>query len=347
MNRSVCSEQARRACRAALAGVLLASLLWIGFPRPCFSQSQSGFELLGRGVNYGNMLESPREGDWGIRFRDEYPPLVRQAGFDSVRIPVRWSSHTAASAPYAIDPAFLARVTAIVDLNLAAGLKVVLNVHHFDELYADPGAQRERFLAIWRQLAEHFSGADERLSFELLNEPHDKLVAEVWNALLADAIREIRTTHPTRWIVVGPDQWNSVKRLEQLKLPAADRRLIATVHYYLPFAFTHQGASWVRPAPPVGKTWTATAEEVAAIERDFAPVAHWAKTNDRPVFVGEFGAYSRADLESRVRWTRQVRQTCEDAGFSWAYWELAAGFGILDPATNQWRPQLRSALVER
>jgi endoglucanase len=246
-----------------------------------------------------------------------------------------------------IDAGFLARVKSIVDLNLAEGLKVVLNVHHFEELYADPDGQRERFLAIWRQIARHFQHADERVFLELLNEPHGKLNAERWNTLLADATAEIRATHPTRWIVVGPDQFNGIKRLPGLVLPAADRHLLVTVHYYLPFAFTHQGASWVRPSPPVGQAWTGSVDERAEIERDFALAAEWAKQNHRPIYVGEFGAYSRADLDSRAKWTQAVRTTSEASGFAWAYWELAAGFGVLDPKTKQWRPQLLEALVER
>jgi endoglucanase len=322
------------------------SLVLVVAELPSWAQSPTGFELLGRGVNYGNMLEAPREGDWGVRFQDEYPRLIKAAGFNSVRLPVCWSAHTAKSTPFAVEPDFLRRVKSIVDLNLAHGLKVVLNIHHFDELYANPAAERDRFLAVWRQIAEYFQSADERVFFEVLNEPHGELTGEQWNALLADAVSEIRKRHPTRWIIVGTDQWNSFRGLSNLKLPDIDRRLIVTVHYYLPFAFTHQGASWARPTPPVGKTWTASPQEIAEIERDFAAATNWAKEHGRPIYLGEFGAYSRADMDSRVRWTGQVRKICEAAGFGWAYWELAAGFGILDPTTRQWREPLVKALLE-
>lgn len=333
--------------RRSVCAVLVCVAVVIALPGQGQTQTPSGFDLLARGVNYGNMLEAPREGDWGLRFDNDYPRLVKAAGFHSVRIPVRWSSHTAPSEPFDIEPEFVARVKSIVDLNLRQGLQVVLNVHHFEELYANPRGERKRFLAIWRQLSRHFQDADEHLFFELLNEPHDKLSAREWNELLTETLAEIRKLHPQRWIIVGPDQWNSLRRLTELKLPAEDRRLIVTVHYYLPFAFTHQGASWVHPPPPTGKSWTGSPEEDTAIERDFAAVARWARENNRPIYVGEFGAYSRADLQSREKWTRKVRRTCQEQGFAWAYWELAAGFGILDPATKQWRNGLLEALHER
>src|SRR5512138_522995 len=114
---------------------------------------------LGRGVNLGNLLDaSPDEGAWtgGQKIQPADFDLARAAGFDSVRLPVRFSAHAAATAPYAIDPAFLARVDEVVRWAMSRELRVVLVVHHYEELHKDPGAHRERFLAIWRQLAAHF-----------------------------------------------------------------------------------------------------------------------------------------------------------------------------------------------
>ncbi len=53
------------------------------------------FELnqkLGRGVNLGNALDAPQEGEWGLTLRSELFDMIKEAGFDSVRIPVRWES---------------------------------------------------------------------------------------------------------------------------------------------------------------------------------------------------------------------------------------------------------------
>jgi len=63
------------------------------------------------------------------------------------------------------------------------------------------------------------------------------------------------------------------------------------------------------------------------------------------VLLGEFGAYSTAELASRVRWTNFVRQAAEQRGFAWAYWEFAAGFGVYDPVKLQWRQGLLNALI--
>ena len=49
--------------------------------------------LLGRGVNLGNALEAPTEGEWGVVLKEEYFSIIKQAGFNSIRLPVRWSGH--------------------------------------------------------------------------------------------------------------------------------------------------------------------------------------------------------------------------------------------------------------
>ncbi len=66
--------------------------------------------LLGRGMNLGNALEAPNEGEWGLTLKEDYFEAIRRAGFDSVRIPIRWSAHAGAYAPYTIDERFFSRV---------------------------------------------------------------------------------------------------------------------------------------------------------------------------------------------------------------------------------------------
>ena len=66
---------------------------------------------LGRGMNLGNALEAPNEGDWGMKVEEEYLKAIADAGFQTVRLPVKWSAHAMKEPPYTIDPKFLARVT--------------------------------------------------------------------------------------------------------------------------------------------------------------------------------------------------------------------------------------------
>jgi hypothetical protein len=433
---------------------------------------------LGRGVNFGNMLEAPNEGDWGLTVQEVFFDRVVDAGMDHIRLPISWTHHAGLTPPYTIDPVFMARVNWCVDEALSRGLKIIVNVHHYDALNADPVAEKPRALAIWGQIATAMQGRPEGVYFEVLNEPHGAFNDDpaLWNAFLADALAVIRQTNPTRRVLAGPVRWNSIGALSSFD-PPPDHRLIATVHFYDPFEFTHQGATWVDPSPPVGTTWTGETPRIGSpwanwsrgtavaptptglgvtyqqgwaglfchrdtpvpglrrivfgvdravslrvvaasdgweeavtvqtaatpaeytvdlpaglppvdrvilqnatpnpvgefvltglrietdrrgpnriepivmtaredIERALGRAARWAERRELPLYLGEFGAFSAADMDSRARWTRAVRESAEQHGMGWGYWELAAGFGFYDPQADAFRKPLLGALTD-
>jgi endoglucanase len=301
---------------------------------------------LGRGINLGNALEAPEEGAWGVRLKAEYFTAIKKAGFATVRLPVRWSAHARADAPYTLDATFAERVDWAVGQALANELNIVVNVHHYAEMDAAPEAHLPRLVGLWRQIAERYKDRPAGVYFELFNEPHDQLTEAKWNAAVPKLLAAVRETNPTRPVLVGPGQWNAIRGLDQLELPRDDRNLILTVHHYEPFEFTHQGAPWAKGSDKwKGRPWAGTDAEKAAITRQFEKAAAWAKAHDRPVFLGEFGAYQEADLASRARWTSFVAREAERLGFSWAYWEFCSGFGAYDPKAEAWRDALKSALL--
>jgi endoglucanase len=301
---------------------------------------------LGRGVNLGNALEAPQEGEWGVVLQEDYFNLIKEAGFDSVRIPIRWSAHANQTPPYTIEEAFFERVDWAVNQAIQNDLQVVINMHHYEEIFKEPAAHQERFLALWEQIAAHYKDYPDSLVFEPLNEPNNKLTATRWNDLLVKVLAIVRQTNPERTVIIGPADWNSLYKLSDLTLPEEDRHIIVTFHYYLPFQFTHQGAEWAAGSEAwLGKTWDATPVQRKALELDLDLATKWAKKNDRPLYLGEFGAYSKADMESRARWTETVRQQAEARGMSWAYWEFCAGFGIYDPHLKIWINPLLHVLI--
>lgn len=300
---------------------------------------------LRRGVNIGNCLEAPQEGAWGMKAQQEWFAAVAEAGFDHVRIPVAWSAHTGKELPYAIDEVFLKRVDEVVGWALDAGLAVVMNMHHFAEYCEDPAGQRERLFAIWEQLAEHYKGMPETVLFEPLNEPNGN-ADRTFNNDVAELIRIIRKTNPDRWIVVDGVHWANLQNIGSLRLPEGEKRLIASVHMYEPFQFTHQGASWAAGSGAwLGTTWEGTDKEKKFVDDLLDLAESTGKKLDVPVYVGEFGAYGMADFESRVLWTDYIARQCEQRGMSWAYWELYSGFGVYDSGRKKFYDKLLGALI--
>lgn len=221
-------------------------------------------EALGDGINLGNALDAPSEGEWGPALESDWFDLVAEAGFDSVRVPIRWSAHAAGEPPYEIEDAFFERVDWALSQAARAGLRVVINTHHYDALMADPTAERARFLALWEQIAARYADAPATVAFELLNEPEGVFNDDppLWNALLAEALARVRRSNPARAVLVGPVRWQNVFGLDSLELPD-DPNLIVSVHYYRPLAFTHQGASFSNPRHPVGVEWHGERLELA------------------------------------------------------------------------------------
>ena len=135
--------------------------------------------------------------------------------------------------------------------------------------------------------------------------------------------------------------------VSELKL-TYDQNLIATFHYYLPLDFTCQGLETVFPGSSLwlATIWAGTDREKAEIVRNFDYVAEWSKLHQNiRILLGEFGAYSRAPQDSRIRWTTMVREQAERHGFAWSYWEFGSSFGVYDPAAETWRPDLLKALI--
>jgi endoglucanase len=319
-----------------------------------FSFSQSGDSTkamiqnrkIGRSINLGNALEAPDIGQWGVDLKEEYFQLIAEKGFNSVRVPIRWNTHAGYTAPYAISESFFQVIDWVIENSIKNGLYVIINFHHYDELYEDPDGHTQRFLALWQQVCNRYAGYSDSLIFEILNEPHGNLTVTKWNSLLASAYTQIRSSHPERTIIVAPADWGGISALNNLIIPANDDNLILTVHYYNPFQFTHQGAEWADGSDAwLGTKWRNTLAERLQVQYDMERVSSYSQEHHIPVFMGEFGAYSKADLQSRVRWTNYIARFFEEQGFSWAYWEFCSGFGIYNATYKAWNEGLLYALL--
>lgn len=312
-------------------------------PAAAFRATTGATIPLGKCVNMGNHLEAPNEGDWGRAIVDADFTIIKAAGFDTIRLPVRWSNHALAAAPYTIDATFLARVRHVVDTARGAGLNVILNLHHYEEMATAPAAHADRFAGLWKQIAAAF--ADEPTAsvwFELMNEPNGALNDSNLKAILTPALAQVRATNPTRPVIIGGQNWSGVPSLATLQLPD-DANLVVTVHTYDPFNFTHQGATWITPTPPLGRVF-GSAADYRELDANLATVRDYMRATGRQVFVGEYGANDdpAIPLAQRILYYGTVSSAYASIGVQSCAWAYTNTFKLRDG--NAWLPGMVEAI---
>ena len=294
-----------------------------------------------RCANLGNTFEQPDGLPWGGAMPTRESLLdIKAHGFDTVRLPIRWSAYAGDAPPHTIDPKFTAKVDQVVGWATDAGLNIIVDLHHFDALYADPAAYRAELVALWEQIADHYKDAAPNVLFEVLNEPHDKLDNETLEPMLADVLATIRRTNPTRTVIMGGQFWSGISSLATFD-PPSDPNVVATFHFYEPFAFTHQGASWVDDPPPAPRDFglPGDADWFDTMQRE---VVAFQERTGVPLFLGEFGAIDSADIKERARYTYAVRRAAEWLGVPWCVWSYDNTFHI--HRDGRWLPIMLKAL---
>jgi len=277
------------------------------------------------------------------RFTTDHFRIIKEAGFSNVRVVLQSFDFIDASGK--LDPKWLATLDVMVKAALDQGLTVTLDEHDYELCGKDIDTCRTKLKAFWSQVAPHFKNASGRVLFEILNEPHEALTNALWNAELKDMLAIIRTTNPTRNVVIGAGHWNGLEDLPELELPDSDTHIIVSVHYYHPMAFTHQGASWV-PAytNKLGISW-GSAADYALLNKELDVAKAWSVAHNRPIYLNEFGAYDKAAMADRATWDAAVARAAEARGFSWAYWQLDPDFVLYDFAKPGWVKPILDALI--
>jgi endoglucanase len=301
---------------------------------------------LGRGVNILGYDKAFWQDHNKGRFKERYFKMIKDAGFSTVR--VNLFPFTQMDSQNKINPKWLETLDWVVEKGLAANLMVILDLHEYTAMADNPEAKKEMFFSFWRQVAPRYRDKSSKVVFELLNEPNQKLTVDMWNAFLVEAMKIIRESNPYRTLIIGPGNWNGIESLNTLKLPENDRNIVVTVHFYHPMRFTHQGAAWASEYKNLsGIKWTGTPEEKKEIESKLKVAADWSVKNNRPIFLGEFGAYDKGDMDSRARYTAFAARTAEKLGFCWAYWQFDSDFIVYNIDKESWVEPILNALMNK
>jgi len=298
---------------------------------------------MGRGLNI--IGYDPIWDDFSkARMRDKHFKIIKKAGFSNVRIKVSPFRFSMKDSAYTINPSFFKTLDWIVKECLKNNLMTIIDFHEHGAMEKDPIGTKPMLLAMWKQIAEHYRDAPNDVLFEVANEPNMK--PELWNEIYREAYHIIRKSNPGRTLLIGTVYGNQISYLKDLVLPEEDRNIIVAVHYYSPIQFTHQGAPWsVKNKNLSGITWSGTEAQKQAVQNDFDKAQSWSKEHNRPITLGEFGAYEKGDMSSRVAWTNYIARASEARNWSWSYWQFDSDFIAYDLDKDEWVAPIKTALI--
>lgn len=289
--------------------------------------------LIQKGINLGNTHEPPYEAGWNNpRAEEYYFDLYKEAGFQLVRIPVRWDNYTGKTPPYTVNASWLKRIEQVADWGLDRGLYIIINAHHDEWIKKDySDANKTRFDSIWAQVSRHFKDKPEQLIFEILNEPYGLTKAQN-DDMHARVLSIIRQTNPTRLVIFQGHNWGGSDELLTAAIPDDDY-VIGSFHSYDPYLFGLEGKG----------TW-GTSSDYTQLENKFKAVSNWSVTNNIPVFLGEFGAVSKCDYNSRMRHYRAYVENSYKYGVAFAAWDDGGDFRIMERQQKKWN-ELKDILL--
>jgi endoglucanase len=305
-----------------------------------------------RGTNIAHWLsQSERRGNERSSFFTQKDIMfIDSVGFDHIRLPVDeqqlWDESGRRH-----DDAFQLLDNCMSWAN-TAGLRVVLDLHilrshHFNEaekpLWTQP-AEQDKFIRLWKDLSAAVrKWPNGMVAYEFMNEPVAD-DAEQWNRLLARVADSIRSWEPERVLVIGSNMWQSVNTFDQLKVPANDKNILLSFHFYEPFHLTHYKASWTRlkdfegqvqyPGQIVVNGKLEDERRVYnrdTLEKMMAKPIHLADSLNLPLYCGEFGVIDGSPRESKVAWYKDLVDIFEKHDIGYANWNYKSGsFGIVD-----------------
>lgn len=351
---------------------------------------------LGKGVNLGNAFDAQCRTDhggsgscptnslnnamtgtpsggwsgcWSNPIQSGYFSNLKSQGFKSIRLPIRWAEKASDTSPYTIPPGFMSAVKDVADQAIGAGLPVIINIHHFNELFDDCNGrghiandfnnQQKKLVELWRQIANEFKTySNDDLVFEILNEPHGRVDAATFNSILGYVWPVIRETNPGRTIMINSANWGKLSSLASVTIPrvsgVTDQNVILSGHYYEPQCFTHYNEGSCTGGSGIS-TWGTSAADINTLRNDIQSGYNSVQTKypGIPVNIGEFGTTNRVSDTYRAAWLTEAVKKFNELNLSWHWWAFPNG-GWFDGytcvgsncSTGSWKSGFEAALKQ-
>lgn len=293
-----------------------------------------------RGFNLLEKFTARPEGN--PPFRGEDFALMQEWGFDFARLPMSyrcWAKGDPAEW-LKLDEAQLVHVDQAVEFGARHRVHVNLNLHRAPGYCVNPPAETldlfsdaralEACAFHWAHFARRYRGIpNDRLSFDLLNEPKD-LPDDAYCRVVKALVQAIRAEDPKRLIVADGLKWGT-KPVPGL----VDLGVAQSTRGYAPMRISHHQASWVNGKDWPEPSWPLNPDGKDRWDKDRLrreSIQPWKDLEARGVgvHVGEWGAFHRTPHRVALAWMKDCLDLWREAGWGWALWNFRGSFGVLD-----------------
>lgn len=342
-------------------------------------------EKMGNGINLGNTLEAYRgwnkstkrdvssyERSWGQPVTTAAMfKAYKEAGFNSVRIPVAWTNMMDYEhGDYTISPKLLDRVEEVVNYALDAGLYAIINDHWDGQWWGMFGSETQEhrdnavilYKSLWTQVANRFKNYSDKLIFEGANEElgwrlnddtalsngkkgnltelETYQATNLINQCFVDVVRSTGGNNENRFLLIAGYDTDIGKTCDsRFKMPEdkAKNKLLVSVHYYTPstYCILSENASWGR----VKNEWGNNKQDRKLLDDNFAKMKKFVDEG-YGVIIGEYGVSKKKDgskKEGMEEWMTAILDNCDNYNYVPMLWDCNTFFhktgnlGFTDP----------------
>lgn len=331
---------------------------------PTFSQTRA--EAFKRAASLDNGISiSWLEQTWNADVLKQRPvtasdfKLLKTIGFKSIRLPVAFKYYESKHIPFNV---VIKSIDYVWQLCNQYGFKLVIDYHYGDLNDINYNAETRAVINTWSIITRKYAKiSPDKLFFEIYNEP-PPISPQRWKDAAYNIVTALRKIDTKRTFLVGASNYNSIYELSRM-VRLADENIIYTCHFYEPFFFTHQGATWVGDQvsttgvpfpynvekfptinPKAKNTWGETNYyqyktdgNEQSVKDKLQIVKNWAGSYGVPVICSEYGVYNEyADADSRCRYIKAVRSVLKELQIPGMLWEYNGNFSVFTgkPAIN-------------
>lgn len=307
-----------------------------------------GFNLVEK-VTAFDPSQAASRSNANVPFREADFQWISDWGFNFVRLPMSYCCWSGPDRWRELDEPVLEQIDQAIEFGRRYGIHVCLNFHRAPGYCVPPmPAERfnlwkdqeplEAFCHHWETFARRYRGiASDRLSFNLVNEPHypdeAKMSRQDHERVVRRAVAAIRSVDAGRLIIADGLCCATVPCPE-----LADLGIAQSCRAYAPFGVSHYQApwasSWINWADVPPAAWPGGWEHGAIwtrknLEAFYQP---WRDLVAQGVGVhcGEGGAFNLTPHPVFLAWFRDVLDILRDSGIGFALWHFRGDFGVLD-----------------